>query len=321
MVSPDEKSMLSHLYEGIRAQPTKDRTDLSFSGKNVIVTGANTGLGLAAAIKFAEQGTSRLILAVRNLEKGNIAKNTIIEASKAKNPTCNIEVWQLDMLSYPSIHSFVAQVNKDLDHIDVAILNAGIAATEYINSEHGWESVFQVNTLSTVLLALLLLPKLKASRSASRIPVLEFVGSTSHWMTKLSKDRISAPNILEAFNGPVGFEDGIQGSEQYGRSKLFLQAAVQYLGEHVGTAQDGKPLVYIWSMCPGVVKTEIGRNAKGLLVGLALRIITTTLAKTPEQGSRGIISGTALGAEAQGGFYRDEKIHEYVLMLKLREAC
>src|ERR1700712_1695295 len=91
----------------------KDPTE-SFAGRTVIVTGSNTGLGLAAAIKFANLGASRLILGVRSIEKGNAAKLTVEEQSKAKNPDCKIEVWQLDMLSYPSVKAFAARATSEL---------------------------------------------------------------------------------------------------------------------------------------------------------------------------------------------------------------
>jgi NAD(P)-dependent dehydrogenase (short-subunit alcohol dehydrogenase family) len=309
MASPDETGMFGHIVQSVRAAPPKDYPDLSFAGKTIIVTGANTGLGLASAMKFAEQGATHLILAVRTIEKGNAAKDTIIAASKAKNPTCKIDVWQLDMLSYASIRTFATRASTELDRIDIAVLNAGIFSTKYESSEHGWENDLQVNTISTILLALLLIPKLKASRSPSLIPVLEFVGSNSHWMTKIPKDHLSAPNIIQSYNGPVGFADGVQGSEQYGRSKLFLQAATQHLGSHIGLAKDGKPLVYVWAMCPGVTKTEIARNASGFAAALAAKVLSFAAGRTPEQGARSVISGTALDVEAQGGFYRDDEVH------------
>jgi NAD(P)-dependent dehydrogenase (short-subunit alcohol dehydrogenase family) len=283
----------------------KDRADISFAGKTVIVTGANVGLGLAAALKFAQQGASRLILAVRTIEKGNVAKDAIISGSKSKNSECKIEVWPLDMLSYPSLREFATRVTNEIEQLDIVVLNAGLLMPKFETSEYGWESTLQVNTLSTVLLALLLLPKLKASRTSDNIPVLEIVGSGMHKRAGIPPSRALAPGVMSSYNN--GKELGMAGQSQYNRSKLFVQAAVTYIGEHIKISEDGKPEVYIWAICPGLVKTELARNASGLLFSILLPLVYSR-ARTPEQGARTYISATALGPEAQGGFYTDNKV-------------
>jgi len=291
----------------------QNRTDISFFGLTVIVTGSNTGLGLAAATKFAEQGASRVILGVRSEEKGNNAKQLIISASKKLNPSCIIEVWRLDMMSYDSIRSFAARAEKELPSLDVAVLNAGITTPTYQQSAYGWESVLQVNLLSTVLLALLLLPKLRASRTARHVPVLEFVGSIGHagrWpeVQQDIKER-APPNILDSYNCEAALAQGMLGMPQYQRSKLFLQAAVQYLGGHIPLAADGKPEVFVLSICPGAVKTDIGRSAKGVIQTFGVWLFFA-FARTPEEGSRTVISGLDVGTPAQGGFYREDAVQK-----------
>jgi NAD(P)-dependent dehydrogenase (short-subunit alcohol dehydrogenase family) len=283
-----------------------DRSDLSFSQKTVIVTGANTGLGLAAAVKFAQQGASKVILAVRTVSKGNVAKESVTTESKDKNPDCKIEVWQLDMLSYDSMRDFAARATNELDSLDVAVLNAGVLTPKFETGTYGWETTLQVNTLSTTLLALLLLPKLKASRTGTSTPVLEIVGSNMHKRAEIPPSRAAKPGVIASYNNAE--ELGFVGQGQYNRSKLFVQAAVQYIGKHIKLVEDGKPEVLVLAVCPGFVKTELARNAKGLLFSLLMPLVFFR-ARTPEQGSRTFVSATALGPEAQGGFYRDNEIH------------
>jgi NAD(P)-dependent dehydrogenase (short-subunit alcohol dehydrogenase family) len=287
----------------------KDRSDLSFAGKTVIVTGANTGLGLAAAIKFAQQGASRIILAVRSIPKGNAAKDVVVAESKAKNPPCKIDVWPLDLLSYQSLHEFATRAMAEIDRLDIVLLNAGVMMSRFEAGAYGWETTLQVNTLSTILLALLLLPQLKASRTAISIPVLEIVGSGMHKRAGIPASRANTPGVISSYNNAE--EMGFVGQSQYNRSKLFLQAAVQHIGTHVKPAEDGKPEVYVWAVCPGFVRTELARNAPGYLVSFLLPLVYYfSGARTPEQGSRTFISATALGPEAQGRFYQDDRVHK-----------
>src|ERR1700712_3348411 len=99
----------------------------SFSGKTVIITGSNTGLGREATRHAARLGASTLILAVRDLDKGNAAKDDIERSTGcAKDST---QVWHLDMADYSSVKNFAARASKDLERIDVLLANAGIASS------------------------------------------------------------------------------------------------------------------------------------------------------------------------------------------------
>lgn len=169
----------------------------SFVGKNVIVTGANSGLGFEAAVKFSALGASKLILGVRDIGKGDKAKTVIEARAKKLN---QIEVWQLDMNSYDSIRKFADRVSKELEHLDIVILNAGVHMSTYEQSPYGWEETLQVNVLSTTLLGLLILPKLKASKTAQSTPVLEIVSSGLHQNAKFTDEHKNAPNLLESYN-------------------------------------------------------------------------------------------------------------------------
>jgi len=108
--------------DAIRAQRTKipPVTPVNLTSSTVLITGANAGLGLEAAREVLPSKPKRLILAVRNMEKGNAAK---IELEKAKDASTNIEVRKLDQSSFESVRSFVKDL-KD-EPVDIAILNAG----------------------------------------------------------------------------------------------------------------------------------------------------------------------------------------------------
>jgi NAD(P)-dependent dehydrogenase (short-subunit alcohol dehydrogenase family) len=134
----------------------------TFEGKTVIVTGSNTGVGFATALKYVQLAASTVILGVRSLQKGEIAKVKIEEAAGRSGV---VQVWQLDMASFESIDAFAKRV-ESLKRVDVAVLNAGLINRTFKLSKEGWEDNLQVNTLGTALLAILLTPKLQAFRTA-----------------------------------------------------------------------------------------------------------------------------------------------------------
>ena len=216
-----------------------------------------------------------------------------------------IEVWQLDMMSYDSIKAFAVRASKDLDHLDIAILNAGIQPSQLKRSKYGWETCLQCNTLSTILLSLFLLPKLKSSKTDSFSPVLELVSSSNHYMiTKVDSDPTGNQTLLEYNNNFTSFQ-------AYGISKLFLMYGLAGLVEQEGVGKDGQPNVFITSICPGGTKSNIMRSYPWYTKPF-FWFINNFVNKSTEQGARTYISGTTTGKEGHGRFWRDDIIEEYV---------
>lgn len=165
-----------------------------FTGKTVIVTGSNVGLGLEAARHFTRLNAAKVILGVRDLGKGDDARRSIEESTKRVNV---VDVWQLDLASYDSVEKFASKV-QGLDRLDVVVENAGIATGTYRTAEDN-EATITVNVVSTFLLALLVLPKLQ--ESATRFheqPHLAIVSSEVHSYTQMPEK--SSTNIIEKLN-------------------------------------------------------------------------------------------------------------------------
>ena len=118
----------------------------SFAGRTVIVTGANSGLGLVTARELARVG-AKTILAVRNKAKGD-------EAAAAM--TGDVEVRSLDLQDLASVRAFADGV----DSVDVLVNNAGIMAVPYAQTVDGFESQIGTNHLGHFALTNLLLPKI-----------------------------------------------------------------------------------------------------------------------------------------------------------------
>ncbi|KAF7370334.1 hypothetical protein MSAN_00664800 [Mycena sanguinolenta] len=111
-------------------------THADLTGRTYVVTGSNTGLGLATAIHLARMNPARLILAVRDLKKGNAAKDEIIAETAFAGL---LEVWELDMADFASVKGFVERVDNELERVDGAILNAGINVPSWDVTVDGWE--------------------------------------------------------------------------------------------------------------------------------------------------------------------------------------
>ena len=118
----------------------------SFAGRTVIVTGANSGLGLVTARELARVG-AKTILAVRNKAKGDDA---------AASMTGDVEVRSLDLQDLASVRAFA----DDIDSVDVLVNNAGIMAVPYAQTVDGFESQIGTNHLGHFALTNLLLPKI-----------------------------------------------------------------------------------------------------------------------------------------------------------------
>ena len=121
--------MPNFFYSQFFVTPKVPSTDCS--GKTIIVTGANVGLGKEAARHYVRLGASKIILACRSRERGEAAKNDIEATTKRKGV---VEVWQLDLGSYESVNQF-AERAKTLKRLDSIVENAGISTTNYKSVE------------------------------------------------------------------------------------------------------------------------------------------------------------------------------------------
>lgn len=118
----------------------------SLAGRTVVVTGANSGLGLVTARELARVGATT-ILAVRNLDKGHAA---------AAQMTGDVRVSRLDLQDLASVRAFADGV----DRVDVLVNNAGIMAVPYALTADGFESQIGTNHLGHFALTNLLLPRI-----------------------------------------------------------------------------------------------------------------------------------------------------------------
>ncbi|KAI8630445.1 short-chain dehydrogenase/reductase [Xylariaceae sp. FL1651] len=278
---------------------------VSFAGKTVLVTGANTGLGFQAAQKYAALGVERLILGVRSQLKGEAAKEAITNATGYSK----IDILTVDLTSFDSVQAFVENLEKLTDKLDVALLNAGLGNPTYQKSASGWEMAVQVNVLSTALMAVLLLPILRSTAAQGRTPHLTFVNSNGH---DLAKREWLGPDgsLLQACNK----EKGWVSEHSYSMVKLAGMAVMQQIAKVTASSTDS-PKIIVNAVCPGLCKTELGRNFNVVQRAIG-NIVLSFIARTAEQGSRTLVSGTALGPESHGRFWHNDVLYPIGEMAK-----
>jgi NAD(P)-dependent dehydrogenase (short-subunit alcohol dehydrogenase family) len=128
---------------------TKDIPDQS--GKIVIVTGANSGIGYETARALALHGAT-VIMACRDLEKGAAAAEEI----RREHPQADIDLRQLDLADFGSVQQFAEDFLDEYDRLDILINNGGVMATPYQKTVDGFELQFGTNHLGHFMLTALL---------------------------------------------------------------------------------------------------------------------------------------------------------------------
>jgi NAD(P)-dependent dehydrogenase (short-subunit alcohol dehydrogenase family) len=219
----------------------------SLQDKTVLVTGATSGIGEAAARKLASLG-AHTILVGRNRKKCEAVAQNLIRASNNRN----IDVFQADLSSQSEIRGLAAELISHVDKLDVLVNNAGALFKTRKQSIDGLELTFALNHLGYFLLTVLLLPALRKSPSG-RIVV---VGSHAHEGARMDFDDLQLEHGYERINA-------------YRQSKLAnllftFELARLLRGEHIT----------VNALTPGNVATNLGRNNGALkttmrnLVGL-----------------------------------------------------
>lgn len=125
-----------------------------------IVTGANTGIGLATAKNFAAQGYTT-VLACRNQQKADAARMTIID----EYSDADVQVMSIDQASLAHVRRFADEVAQRFGGVDALVNNAGASPLRQEITEDGFEMQFGANYLAPFLLTHLLLPALVAGES------------------------------------------------------------------------------------------------------------------------------------------------------------
>ena len=138
------------------------------SGKTIVVTGGNSGIGKESAIALARMG-AHVVMTARNAEKGRAALEEL--RTRTSGTTGTAEVADLDLGSFASVRSFADGLMQRHQRIDVLVNNAGVVSTRREETREGFELTFGVNHLGHFLLTTLLLDRLRASAPSRVVTV------------------------------------------------------------------------------------------------------------------------------------------------------
>ncbi len=161
---------------------TADRIP-DMTGKVVIITGANSGIGYEAALVLAGRG-ARVVMACRNQEKASTARQRILDAW----PGAMVELLPLDLAHLASVCDFAGAFRSAFDRLDVLINNAGVMAIPYRQTPDGFEMQFGTNHLGHFALTGHLIDMLLATPAARIVNV----SSNAHRFGRINFDDLNA---------------------------------------------------------------------------------------------------------------------------------
>ena len=309
MVKRTHSNPVTAVLSGLLDQRSKDPKvapvppGVRLDGRTCLVTGANSGLGKAIAIRFATRG-AHVIMACRS---------GIPEAGqdvRAASGSDKVEMIEVDLSDFDSMTAFCDQLRDRNVTLDVAVFNAGVVPVTSRQSKHGLELMFAVNFLAKfVLLNRLLhdgvIPNTVFGHNsrAEDPPRVIFVSSETH--------RSSIPIDFDTFGEPVeyGVSDGVK---YYGLSKLHLTTYFQELSRRLNPGGNGdNPDVCVHALCPGAINSNMAREAPTWLKPI-LKPVMALFFQSPEKAS--VPVDYLVASSEMGG-----KTGEYMHMLRIKD--
>ena len=252
------------------------------TGKVVVVTGANAGIGRETALALVRMGAT-VVMTARNLEKGADAAAYVTHRSERGR----VVTGQLDLASFASIRSFAAWFLDEFDRLDVLINNAGLIVDSRSETEDGFEEMFGVNHLGHFLLTDLLRDRLVAS-APSRVVV---VSSLAHRLAirGMPRDDLQAERRFHGFT-------------VYAHSKL----ANLHFTRELARQLDGTG-VTVNAVHPGSVNSHFGGDGDSGMLGPLIATFGRYLLASPAKGARASVllasSDAPRVATTTGGYF------------------
>ena len=267
---PLQELYIRRWIRGQFTKPVPPAKDLNLAGQTGILVGGTDGIGLVCARVLLEHRLSKLILGARNMDKGRAVASTL----KERFQSADIQVWELEMLSYDSVQDFAKQC-EGLERIDFAILGAGVLPSDFrLNPSTGHELTIQVHYWSTALLSLLLLPILKEKHVEGKPAHLTIISSDLAHVAEF-KESSSQP-LLPAFDKPVSWSPNMA-TERYNSCKVLLMMFVLKLKDIVDPAD-----VIVNSVCPGMSKPTANERDQPWIFQSITRLLRTLLGRPLE---------------------------------------
>ena len=250
--------LLRHRSQRLTSAVSQHRID----GRRVVITGATSGIGRAAALELARRG-ARLVIVCRNRAKGESTATEIEQAA----PGASVDLVEGDLADLASVRAAAQELRDRYGSIDVLINNAGVHAVAPRLTNDGFDHMLASNYLGPFLLTNLVLDRVTAAPPARVI----VVGSEAHRLA----GRLHAERFEDL--GDFGL---LRSFRAYGRTKLLdILFAAELARRLAGTGVTAN------SLCPGTVVTNLYGQMHGLRA-VAPAVSRIPLLRTAEQGAR-----------------------------------
>lgn len=256
------------------------------STKTAIVTGANSGMGLATTIELARQGY-HVIMACRSEKRGQQA----LEEALRQSGSTAIELMLCDLGSQESIRHFAQSFRERYDTLDVLVNNAGVVMLKRQETSDGFEQGIGINHLGHFLLTLLLIEPLKTAEQGRIVNV-------SSGAYKAGKIHFEDPHLRKSYN-PI---------KSYAQSKLANVLFTRVLARKLADTR-----ITVNCLHPGAVGTSIGVDRN---TGFGTRIMALVgklpFFLSPEEGAQTAIylATSPVVAGVSGRYFYQQKDQE-----------
>ena len=274
-------------FGGKTFTPSRDIPDLS--GKVILVTGGNNGLGKASIEQLALHNPAKIYMGARTESKAIAA----IESIKKVAPEANIIFLELDLASFASIKSAADKFIAENTRLDILMNNAGIMATPPGLTTNGYEIQFGTNHMGHALLTKYLMPLMvkTAAEPNSDVRIVN-LSSIGH---------VGAPKGGVVFAEVKTEMANYNTWTRYGQAKLANVLFTKGLAKRY-------PTIKSVAIHPGGVNTGLMLPFAGSLgvIGHLLGGLTKFIMKSPEEGALGQLwaaSAVGEGAPESGSFY------------------
>ncbi|EIN05358.1 NAD(P)-binding protein [Punctularia strigosozonata HHB-11173 SS5] len=265
----------------------------SARGQTIAITGATSGLGLAAAHLLARLSPTRLILTGRQPVRMRELEKQFATGEDAPS----VDWREMDAGSFASVRAFADSLVQGAGELTTLLANAGLATRKYVQTPDKWESTLQVNHLSPALLAVLALPKLARSATPDSPARIFVVSSDAHFQVPPGSlaDLLRAPNMLarasdESYCTPSAMK------ARYALSKLLVTAFIHELAARLpaptpssSPAPAPAPILAA-SLNPGFCHSSLTREAESAFPGkYLLPLFKSLVARSADCGARAVV--------------------------------
>lgn len=227
------------------------------SGRVVVITGANSGVGYESALAFARKG-ARVVMASRSIDKLQQARQTLLQ----QVPKADVSIMKIDLGSLQSVRDFADEFTGCNDRLDILMNNAGIMTPPYGKTVDGFELQFGTNHLGHFALTGHLLPMLLAT----------------------PRSRITTTSSSAYLLGRMNFDD-LQSDQQYRPTRAYAQsklANVLFMKELQRKLEAAQANTISVGSQPGYARTNLQSNQN---YNIGERVMYAVLRATLSQAS------------------------------------